>query len=274
MRLPGGYESHEAADVFPMLEGPEFAALVEDVRTNGLLSPIVTWRGQVLDGRNRLRACFEAAVDPRFDDAGDVDPVAFVVSQNLHRRHLTESQRAMVASRLATRRQGQRGVADTSLTQAAAAALLNVSERTIRDARKVSAAAPEVAEAVERGLVSIDAAILLTRIPSEARRDVLRAARVNEGRKPSPGVIRSLVKQAELVQDGEAPALARARSELQALASHASRIARQADSRLAVAALPPEERAIDEELRRRCDAIARAARDAEDACDTASEGAR
>jgi len=93
--------THPAADLFPLLEGPDLAALAEDVREHGLIDPIVLHEGQVLDGRNRLRACELAGVAPRFVEwDGHDDPAAWVVSKNLKRRHLDASQRSMVAGRL------------------------------------------------------------------------------------------------------------------------------------------------------------------------------
>src|ERR1700730_11181751 len=97
---------HPLANIFPLLEGEEFDALVEDIRDNGLIEHIVfLWVGdeeQILDGRNGYRACLEAGVTPTFMPYRGDNPLAFVISANLKRRHLSESQRAMVAAKLAT----------------------------------------------------------------------------------------------------------------------------------------------------------------------------
>lgn len=92
-------EYHEVANIFPLLQGEEFEELKADIAANGLREPI--WLhsdGRIIDGRNRHRACIETGTPPKFrtwDGSGSL--VAFVVSMNLKRRHLTSSQRAMVA---------------------------------------------------------------------------------------------------------------------------------------------------------------------------------
>ena len=89
------------ADVLPLIEGAEFDWLVADIREHGLLNPITTHEGKILDGRNRARACHAAGVTPRYVEFDGKDPAAFVLSQNLARRHLGPSERAMVAARMA-----------------------------------------------------------------------------------------------------------------------------------------------------------------------------
>jgi hypothetical protein len=82
---------HPAANIFPLVEGEELAALVADTWAYGLRHPIVLHEGGLLlDGRNRLRACAEAGVTPRWTTSKPVDgmgPVARVSSQSRHRRH-------------------------------------------------------------------------------------------------------------------------------------------------------------------------------------------
>ena len=58
----GQYETHNAANLFPLMEGREYKEFVADIRVNGLLSPIMLCGGRIIDGRNRLRACLETGV--------------------------------------------------------------------------------------------------------------------------------------------------------------------------------------------------------------------
>ena len=78
-----------------MLEGEELHRLVEDIRENGLLNPIVRDKnGVLLAGRNRLAACKLAGVEPTFTTT-ELDPLAFILSENVTRRHLSKGQCAM-----------------------------------------------------------------------------------------------------------------------------------------------------------------------------------
>lgn len=99
---PATIGAHPIANLFPLIEGPEFDELVEDIRRNGLRTPILLHSdGRILDGRNRLRACLTAGVEPRFESwDGKGSALELVISLNLRRRPLNESQRAMLAARL------------------------------------------------------------------------------------------------------------------------------------------------------------------------------
>ena len=85
---------HPLADLFPLMEGAEFDALVADIKKNGLHYPIVLYDGKILDGRNRYRACLAAGFEPatRNGDHHIGDPAAFVTSRNIHRRHRRHGQ--------------------------------------------------------------------------------------------------------------------------------------------------------------------------------------
>src|SRR4051794_29046298 len=178
---------HEAANLFPLLEGPEYEEFKEDIRVNGQGEDITTYEGAILDGRNRYRACRDLGIEPRtreWDGQGSL--LAFVVSRNLHRRHLSESQRAMVAARLkplfereARERMRAGKAADpvANLPQGRArdhaAAALHVSPRSVEDASKVlREGAPELGRAVDEGKVSVSAAAALTGLPREEQAEV------------------------------------------------------------------------------------------------------
>jgi hypothetical protein len=91
-------EIHPVATMFPMMSDAELAELADDIRENGLREAIWTYDGKVVDGRNRLKACQIAGVEPKFREwKGDGSLVKFIVSLNSHRRHLSPGQRAAVA---------------------------------------------------------------------------------------------------------------------------------------------------------------------------------
>ena len=95
------YRVHPAAAMFPIMSGREFDELVEDVRVNGLREPVVVRGDQLVDGRNRVRACAAAGVAPEVRELErGTDVASWVMSVNVHRRHLDASQRALLASRL------------------------------------------------------------------------------------------------------------------------------------------------------------------------------
>lgn len=171
-------EFHPLANIFPLIEGAEFDALVEDIRLNGQREPIVLLDGKILDGRNRYRACLLAGEDPASVTYYGKDPVSFVISLNLRRRHLDESQRAVVAAKLANMKQGNYSKAAnlpvSPVSQSDAADMLNVSERTVRSARAViDEGAPELVEAVEHGRVSVSAAADVATLPKQQQSEIV-----------------------------------------------------------------------------------------------------
>lgn len=170
---------HELANIFPLIADAEFTALVEDVRAHGVLEPVVLYQGKILDGRNRYLAAIDADVECDFETYEGNDALAHVVSLNLKRRHLSESQRAMVAAKIANMRQGSRTDLEPSanlpeVSQGSAARLLNVSERTVRHASKVrDDGAEELQAVVEGGRVSVSAASDLATLPKEEQREIV-----------------------------------------------------------------------------------------------------
>jgi hypothetical protein len=180
------HEFHDLASIFPMLAGDEAKALADDISKHGLREPIALLEGKILDGRNRYNACLDAGVEPRFTHYSGDNPAAYVVSLNLKRRHLNESQRAMVAKKLATLEHGQRQTGKFAgvTKQPEAASMLNVSERSVRTAGAViDKAVPEIVKAVEKGDVSVSAAAQFAKQPKEEQ-----AKQITESAKPADAV--------------------------------------------------------------------------------------
>jgi len=174
------YPLHPAAEIFPEMDESALAALTADIAAHGQREPILILDGRVIDGRCRLRACEQLGIEPLVRDvSAEVgDPWALVVSLNLHRRHLTESQRAAVAARLETADRGRpnkdANLHDFPVKRHDAARLLSVGVRSVAHAAKVlQDGIPELVAAVDQGAVAVSAAADLARLPAETQREVL-----------------------------------------------------------------------------------------------------
>lgn len=99
----GGLLVHESANFFPMLSRMELEALALDIKLNGLKDPIILFKKNgvdcIIDGRNRAMACHNIGVVPEYKYYENDESTIFeyVLSTNLHRRHLSNSQRACLA---------------------------------------------------------------------------------------------------------------------------------------------------------------------------------
>jgi len=129
------YEFHELCCIFPRCSDEELQLLVSDIRENGLQIPITLYEGKILDGRNRYLACQMLNIEPVYVEFDGKDPLTFVVSRNLCRRHLSESQRAMVAADIIELQRKDNGRSEVTIAEAAQQ--LNVSERLVSHAVKV-----------------------------------------------------------------------------------------------------------------------------------------
>lgn len=181
-----GPATHPLADLIPAMGDEAYAELRDDVAAHGLHQPIVLFEHMVLDGRHRLRACQDTATPMRFEEYDGDEPAAHVLSLNLHRRHLSVSQRAMVAAeflphlrqefecrrganlRTAARDEAGRVKPCTSPKEEVqdksrasgfrAAQRAGVSPASVERARVVLEAAPDLAEDVRNGSVTVTAA--------------------------------------------------------------------------------------------------------------------
>ncbi len=177
---------HPMAELLPSMGAAEYAGLLEDIRENGLIEPIwIDSASRIIDGRHRYRACVELGREPitRHLETRE-DPLTFILSMNLHRRHLSVSQRSMLALRVKETLLDQSDTRytkgeDEGVTQAwenpgvnlplgsegggrkdeIAAAALGVSRKSVQYAQEVETSAiDEIQSLVREGELSVSAA--------------------------------------------------------------------------------------------------------------------
>ena len=164
---------HELSTVFTSFEDTqEFDGIVVSIKQYGLFEPILMWQGWIVDGRHRHKACLKADVKPTYEYLPDDMPFNVVrdrvVAANLMRRHLTTGQRAMTAAALANMTVGGTGSnqhekskrtnLSDSKSNGDAAKTLNVSPSTVKTAKAIKRDAPDLAEEVSKGNMTLNAA--------------------------------------------------------------------------------------------------------------------
>jgi alkylhydroperoxidase/carboxymuconolactone decarboxylase family protein YurZ len=206
-------EYHPIADIFPLMGEEELSELVESIAFYDFDRdrPIVLYEGKILDGRNRHRALLELDRQGRLPvemrtvgaevynfreyradrsfDAGEISALDWSISVNLTRRHLDESQRAMIGAEVLPRYQSaakerraaglKRGTEapvvanlpqrEVGKAREHAAKQLNVSPRSIQTAKKIKEEAPDLAVEVKEGNLSLNAAVKKMRGREEPR---------------------------------------------------------------------------------------------------------
>jgi hypothetical protein len=137
---------HPLADLFPALTGDDYLQVFANVGTHGVTNPITLLEGEILDGRMRVGIARQLRMSVpviRFEDIGYTgSPLDYAIAQNVYRGHYTTGQRSMIASKVATMRQGERTDLQPSalvpkVSQEAAAKMLNVSVRSVGHGRYI-----------------------------------------------------------------------------------------------------------------------------------------
>lgn len=156
---------HKVSEFFPLMSELELKELAEDIKVNGLKEPITLFEGKIVDGRNRYLACLKAGIEPVFVEWKEKSSlVDFVVSMNLRRRHLTESQKACAAVEVlsffekeAKERMSKGGKGVELIPQLKGKArdqagkIIGVSGRYVADAKKIKEKLPEEFELIKAG---------------------------------------------------------------------------------------------------------------------------
>jgi hypothetical protein len=221
----GDYVINPVAEIFPMMSDAELNELADDIKSNGLLEPIwVDGDNRVIDGRNRLAACSRAGVQPTFRTwSGNGSLVAFVLSQNMHRRHLTVSQRAMAAARAAEVYRveaRERQVAGTNLPanlpqgqsgewRERAGHDFGASARSVQNAVEVLASGDkELIGAVDSGEVAVSAGAVIAKSPPKEREKALAGGRRGTAKAASEVRKKVRTKKAPAVSSAPKPDVA------------------------------------------------------------------
>jgi hypothetical protein len=176
---------HPITRLFPPLPPADFEALKADIAANGIQLPVITYKGEILDGANRWRACQELGAKCPTKEWDGKHPWMLAQAMNLRRRHLRQDQIASIymlaAQRIPEvrqqieqakqeaeqrqregRRQGGRGKKKTrgphgpevSRARDALASVVGVSGRTWSRVEHVAAKAPEKLKAIDKGEIT------------------------------------------------------------------------------------------------------------------------
>jgi len=223
--MPSEYRIHEAAEIFPPMDEETYSQFKADIEAHGQHEAAILWEDKILDGRNRYRACCDLGIEVDTCELTECDdPVAYVLSANLHRRHLTTQQRAFVGARAraiydrqAKGRErsgkgadgsGGRGkkknpvailpqglVNANGKSRDAAGAAVGVSGKTLDKASRVQREGSEaLVKACETNDVPLDTAVKLVQAVPDKRQQ---AAIVREG----PAAVKEAVRQTQEESD-------------------------------------------------------------------------
>lgn len=199
-------ETHEAANIFP-IDDEHISDLAADIKKNGQKVAIELFEGKIIDGRRRFKACQVAGIEPLTKNVLPEDPISYVLSLNLHRRHLTPSQLAMVGARAreiydreAKDRQKAHGGTAPGKSKTLPANLPEVKSGDSRDAvgkaigvsgksidhatRVLNQAVPEVVKAVDEGRMAVSTAAILAAEPEDKQMEEISNPKRNRVYKP------------------------------------------------------------------------------------------
>ena len=185
-------QQHPLSAIFPSLPDDELKALAADIKAHGLHSAITLYKGEVLDGWHRYRACGIAGVNPRTMEYKGSDPVAFVKSANWHRRHLTASQRGFTETGLVQWKPSgdPKGGGVQNCTPVKSVAEMaedsGTSERTIQQSKAVHTnGADALKEAVKEGKIAVSKAAKIAKLPKEKQAKAMAEPKKKKA-KPAP----------------------------------------------------------------------------------------
>jgi len=237
-----GLKRHPLSALFSRLDlaGEDLAALVEDIKDQGLLSPITTHEGMVLDGWNRYTACGLAGVEPVLLPLHPgADPWEFVKGSNMLRRHMSPAER--VAVMLLKLRMDGADVSTADSGSKLTPPSLNRIQDDLEVGRGTAVKASQIAKANDPALVdaladkkvSLDRAAELAKMPEEERHAALGAPKLEPATKAKPADVEALearVKELEAEREDLRDRLDEMASDMKALQEEAEAARRALDA--------------------------------------------
>jgi N6-adenosine-specific RNA methylase IME4/ParB-like chromosome segregation protein Spo0J len=172
------YDLHDLCKLFPPMPEDQFNSLIDSIRDHGLLTPIMLHDGKILDGRHRYKACINLGIEPSFEEYEGEDALGYVIALNLSRRHLDESQRAMIGARIANLTGAGRPSKEiahiSAITGSDAAKMMSVGRRNVVHAKKVlREGTQELADAVDSGKIAVTVAAKISELDHEQQAQVI-----------------------------------------------------------------------------------------------------
>lgn len=173
-------QQHPLSAAFPAMPENELGALSLDIEAHGQREPGVIFEGMVLDGWHRYLACQGAGVEFKSTEFDGADPMAFVLSRNLHRRHLTAAQRVAAVAECAkwapAHRPSEKGGSASPLTTNALTnqQIAHAADASVKTVKQVKAAIRAgLGDAVKEGKVSAERAAEIAKLPPAKREKAL-----------------------------------------------------------------------------------------------------
>jgi hypothetical protein len=169
----GTHEVHPAAEVFPLMSDEALDSLAASIKAYGLWRPVVLIHGKILDGRNRYLACLKAGVEPKFKDyegPDDIDSLCgYVAIENLDRRDLTPSARALVARRFNKLMRHRKASAPRQTEMPNVPNVADVNHA----ANVVMSGIPELQRAVDLGAIPLCHAVVIAEAPKDEQAELI-----------------------------------------------------------------------------------------------------
>lgn len=176
---------------YQIRDDAEMDALVESVRENGVLTPLIvrpienTDEYEVISGHRRLHAAQKAGITevPALIYALDRDAAAIaVVDSNLHREHILPSEKAFayklkrdaIAHQGTSRQLGEKW----SVSQISDSA--NESERQIHRYIRLTHLIPEFLGKMDQGEIALSVGVELSFLDEQSQREVLEQCAIND----------------------------------------------------------------------------------------------